>query len=62
MVLEDGGGEAVALGVGSGAAALGGSVEQWLKMVVAVLGGGSGRRTCEDGIGVRVAKAKELLL
>jgi hypothetical protein len=62
MVLEDGGGAAVALKNGCGAAALGGGVWQWLKIAAVALGGNGGRRTCDDGISASVVKAKGLLL
>ncbi len=44
MVLEDGGGVAV----------LGGGVGHRLKIAMVALGGGGGRRTCDDGLGVNV--------
>ncbi len=56
MALEDGG----------NAAALGSDIGHRLKIAAAVLGGGGGRRTCNDSIdihiGIDVVKAKGLLL
>jgi hypothetical protein len=53
MALEDGGGGGMALGAGIG----------WQLMIaVAALGGGSGRRTCDYGVGVSIVEAKGLLL
>jgi hypothetical protein len=60
--LEDGSGTAVALENGSGVAALGGGVGQWLKIAVAALGGGGGRRTYNNGIGISVVEAEDLLI
>ncbi len=57
-MLEDGGGVAVALEGGGGVAALGGGFGRWLKIAAAALGSGCGRRTCNDGIGITVIKAK----
>jgi hypothetical protein len=64
MVLKDGNGAAVALEDGSSVAALGAGVGRWLKIAAMALGGGDGRKTCNDGIciRVRVVKAKDLLL
>jgi hypothetical protein len=59
--LEDGGGAAMALEDGSGEAVLGGGIGCWLKIAVAALVSGGGRRTCNDGVGVSVVKAKGLL-
>jgi hypothetical protein len=59
--LEVGGGAAVALEDGSGTVALGGGVRGRLKIAAAALGGGSGRRICNDGVGVSVVKAEGLL-
>ncbi len=47
MVLEDGG----------GMAALGGGTGQRLKIAATALGSSGGRRTCKDGIGIRIIKA-----
>jgi hypothetical protein len=56
MVLED----------GSSAVALGGGVGHWLKIAVGALGGGGGRRSCDNGIsvdiGINAIKAVGLLL
>ncbi len=41
-----------------GTLALGGSIGQWLKIASAALGGSGGRRTCNDGVGISVVKAK----
>jgi hypothetical protein len=49
---------AVALEDGGGAAALGGGFEQRLKVAAEALGGGCGRRTCNDGNGIRVVEAE----
>jgi hypothetical protein len=48
----------VALEDGGSAAALGGGFGWRLKIAAAALGGGCGRRTCSDGIGISVVKAK----
>jgi hypothetical protein len=61
MVMEDGSGTAVALEDGSHVAALGGCVGRRLK-IVAALGGNDSRRTCDNGIGVSIVKAKGLQL
>jgi hypothetical protein len=58
MVLEDGGGAAVALKDGGSAVALGGGVGRQFKIAVAVLGSGGSRRTCNDGVGVSIAEAE----
>ncbi len=58
--MEDGGGTAVALEDCGSTAALGGDIGRWFKYAVAALGGSGGRRTCKDGIGVSVGKAKGL--
>jgi hypothetical protein len=47
---------AVALKDDAGAVALEGGFGQQLKIAVAALGGGCGRRTCKDGIGVLSVK------
>ncbi len=52
----------VVLEAGGSAAVLGGGIGQWLKIAAAALGGGSGRRTCIDGIGISVVEAKGILL
>jgi hypothetical protein len=58
MALEDGGGAAVALEDGGSEVALGGGVG-WRSMIAALaLGGGSSRRTCNDGVSISVAEAK----
>ncbi len=57
-MLEDGGGAVVAFEDGSGVVALGGGVGRWLKIAEAALGGGCGRRTCDDGIGISFIKAE----
>ncbi len=62
MTLEDGGSTTVALEDGSNAVALVGGVGWQFKIAVAALGGNSGRRTCNDGIGISVIKAKGILL
>jgi hypothetical protein len=62
MVLEHSGGTVVVLDDGGGVVALGGGVWRWLKIAVAAMGSGSSRRTCNNGISVRVVKAKGLLL
>ncbi len=56
--MEDGGGVAVMLEDCGSAAALGGGIEQWFKIAVAASGSGGGRRTCDDGVGVSIVKAK----
>jgi hypothetical protein len=56
--LEDGGGMAVALEDGRGAAALGGGFGWWLKIAAAALGGGCDRRICSDGINISTVEAK----
>jgi hypothetical protein len=57
---------AIALEDEGGAVALGGGIGRWLEIAVAALGGGGGRRTCNNGIGIYVGadvvKAKGLLL
>jgi hypothetical protein len=60
--LKDGGGTTGALEDGGDAAALGGGVGRWFKIVVVALGGSGRRRTCNDGVGVSVVKAKGFLL
>jgi hypothetical protein len=57
-MLEDGGSAAVALEDDGGTAALGGGFGWQLKIAEAALGGGCGRRTCNNGIGISVIKAK----
>ncbi len=57
-MLEDGGGTAVALEDGGGAVVLGGGFGRWLKIAAAALGSGYGRRTCDNGIGITIVKAK----
>jgi hypothetical protein len=56
--LEDGGNAAVVLEDGGGAAALGGGFGWWLKIAVAVMGGGCGRRTCNNGISISIIEAE----
>ncbi len=56
--LEDEGGEAAALEDDGGMVALGGGFGWQLKIAVVVLGGGCGRRTCDDGIGISIVKAE----
>jgi hypothetical protein len=58
MALEDGGSAAVALEDGGSLVALGGGVGWWSKIVVVAFGSGSSRRTCNNGIGISIAKAK----
>ncbi len=53
MVLEDGGGAAIALEDGGGVAVLRGDVGQRLKTAAVALGGGGNRRTCKDGVSVK---------
>jgi hypothetical protein len=60
--LEDGGSTAVEFDDGGGMAALRGGEGGRLKIAAVPLGSGSGRKTCIDGIGVRVVEAKGLLL
>jgi hypothetical protein len=62
MVLEDGGSAMMALEDGGGVAALRGGIGWWLKIAAAALGGGGIRRTCNDGVGIGIVKAKGLLL
>jgi hypothetical protein len=62
MVLEDGGSTAVALEDSGGAAGLEGGVGQQFKIAAAVFGGSGGRRTCNNGVGISIIKAKGLLL
>ncbi len=56
--MEDGSSTAVALEDGRSMAALQGGFGQQLKIAVVVLGSGFGRRTCDEGIGIRVVYAK----
>jgi hypothetical protein len=56
--LEDGGGVGVVLEDGGGTAALGGGIGLRLKIAAEALGGGCGRRTYKDGIGISVIKAE----
>ncbi len=49
---------AVALEDGGGAPVLGGGFGLQLKIAVVALGGGCGRRTCNDGIGISVVEAE----
>ncbi len=58
MVLEDGGGAAVALEDGGSTAVLGGGVGWRLKTAVAALGSGKGKKTCNDSIGISIVKAE----
>jgi hypothetical protein len=60
-MLEDGSGAAVALEDGGSAATLGGGFGWRSKIAAVALGGGCGRRTCDDGVGVSVVKARGLL-
>jgi hypothetical protein len=57
MVLEDGGGAVVTLG---------GDVVRWrwaaVQDAVVALGGGGGRRTCNDGVGIGVVETYGLLV
>jgi hypothetical protein len=62
MALENGGGATVALEDGGHAAALGVGVGRQFKIVGVALGGGGGRRTCNNGVGISIVKAKGLLL
>ncbi len=62
MTLEDGGSATVALEDGSSAAALVGGVRQRFRIMASVLGGGGGRRTCNDDIGISVVEAEGFLL
>jgi hypothetical protein len=52
----------VALEDGGGVVVLGSGIGQRLKIAAAVFSGGSGRRTCDDGIGISIVEAKGLLL
>ena len=61
-MLEDGGSAAVALEDDGGTAALGGGFGWQLKIAEAALGGGCGRRTCNNGIGISIVEVKGLLL
>jgi hypothetical protein len=61
MAVEEGSGAVVALEDGGGVVSLGGGVGRQLK-IAAALGSGSGRRTCNNGIGISVIKAEGLLL
>ncbi len=56
--LEDGGGAALALEDDGGTAALEGGFGRRLKIAVVVLGGGCGRRTCNDGISISIIEAE----
>jgi hypothetical protein len=58
IALEDGGSMAVMVEDVSGLAALGGGIGRWLKIAVAALGSNGSRRTCNDGIGISVIKAR----
>jgi hypothetical protein len=49
---------AVALEYGGGAMALGGGFGRQLKIAVAALGYSCSRRTCNNGIGISIVKAK----
>ncbi len=62
MTLEDGGSAMVALEDGGDAAALVGGVRQQFKIAAVAWGGGGGRRTCNDDIGISVVEAEGLLL
>jgi hypothetical protein len=62
MVLEDGGGKALALEDGGTAAGLGGGIGRRFKIAAAALGSGGGRRTCNNGVGISVIKAGGLFL
>jgi hypothetical protein len=44
------------------AVVLRGGIGRWFKIAVVVLGGSGGRRTCDDGVGFSIIKAKGLLL
>jgi hypothetical protein len=59
--LEDGSSTAVALEDGGGVAMLGGGFGWRLKIAAATLGGGCGRKTCNNGVGISVIKARGLL-
>ncbi len=61
LALEDGSSAAVPLEDGGSVAALQGGIGWWLK-IAAALGGNGSRRTCDNGIGISVIKAKGLLL
>ncbi len=55
--MEDGGGAAVVLEDCGGTAALGGDVGRWFKIAAVALGGGGGRKTCNNGVSISVVKA-----
>ncbi len=57
-MFEDGTSATVSLEDGGRGAALGGGFGQRLRIAVAALGGGCGRRTCNDGIGISVIEAE----
>jgi hypothetical protein len=61
MKMEDGGSAAVALEGFGCAAALGSGIGWWFKIAAVELGGSSSRRTCNNGLGISVVKAKGLL-
>ncbi len=58
MALEDGSGMAVALEDGGSVVALGDGIGRWFKIAAVALGGGGGRRTCNNGIDISVAEAE----
>jgi hypothetical protein len=62
MALENGGGTTVALENGNHTAALGKGIGRQFKIAGAALGGGGGRRTCNNCVTISVIKAKGFLL
>ncbi len=56
--MEDDGGAVVALEDCGFAAALGGDVGRWFKIAVVALGGGSGRRICDDALESALSKQR----
>ncbi len=62
MDMEVGGSAAVALEDCGSAVVLGGGIGQRFKIALVALGGGSDRRTCDNGIGISVVEAKSLLV
>ncbi len=56
--MGDGSSAAVGLEDCGGAALLGGGIGRWFKIAAAALGSGGSRRTCNNGLGVKVIKAE----